>query len=550
MTKLKLLQSIFTAFLIWGTLFFFLPQAQAQQIKIANSQQIPKALNRNLQNIQLDSLQLANKEFDELYAQLEQYNYLFARIEQHDSTLHIQPNKAYEIHIPYVLKNKKKDISLHQQLRNCNYLFELQQWADQTQKDHQNKGFPFVAVSLEKLTISENKIVIIPEIKTGKYTHLHKVHFYSKSITNTNKLLRLLHLRHSSAFNQKKINQINTQLFSTGFLKPTKQPEVFFVNNKCHLGVYVEKKKANQLDGIIGLLQDENNTLQFTGFLNLRLANAFRQFENISLSWRKTDQNFQSININANLPYLFRSNWGVATHFELQQIDSTQQSILIQPKLSFQLKAQQKIFVFYHYQTAQVVSLAAKTTKSLSKLIGLEYELLHTNHTWNPSKGITLNLEFALGQRSQVETEEKWRALLKFQSYVPAYKRLVVAAKLEGGTVNHQSNEYLDTELFSVGGYGSIRGFAENSFFTRSYASSAVELRFLIDQDSHFLLFSDQAILQQTNEQRKILWGIGFGLQFGTRAGLLSVSYGLGRQESIPFDIAAGKLHFGYKNRF
>lgn len=550
MAKLKLLQRISTAFLIWGTLFFFLPQAQAQQIKIADSQQLPNTLKRNLLKIRLDSAQLANKEFGEFYKQLEQYNYLFAQVEQRDSSLYIQPNKVCEIYIPHVLRNNKKDVNLHQQLRNCKYLLDLHLWAEQTQKNYQNKGFPFVSVSLQKSTINQNKIVIVPEINTGKYTRLDKVHFYSKSITNTNKLLRLLHLRHGSAFNQKKISQINSQLFSTGFLKPTKQPEVFFVNNKCHLGIYVEKKKANQLDGIIGLLQDENNNLQFTGFLNLHLANAFRQFENFSLSWRKTDQNFQSININANLPYLFRSNWGIATHFELQQIDSTQQSILIQPKLSFQLKTQQKIFLFYHYQTAQVVSLAAKTTKSLSKLIGIEYELTHTNHTWNPSKGITLDLEFALGQRFQIETEEKWRAQLQFQSYLPVYKRFVIATKLEGGTVNHQSNEYLDTELFAVGGYGSIRGFAENSFFTKSYASSAVELRFLIDQDSHFLLFSDQAILQNTTEQQKALWGIGFGLQFGTRAGLLSVSYGLGKQEDVPFDISTGKLHFGYKNRF
>jgi len=45
-------------------------------------------------------------------------------------------------------------------------------------------------------------------------------------------------------------------------------------------------------------------------------------------------------------------------------------------------------------------------------------------------------------------------------------------------------------------------------------------------------------------------FGFGAGFTFQTKAGLLSLSYAMGKQKNIPLDLQKGKIHFGITSYF
>jgi outer membrane translocation and assembly module TamA len=84
-----------------------------------------------------------------------------------------------------------------------------------------------------------------------------------------------------------------------------------------------------------------------------------------------------------------------------------------------------------------------------------------------------------------------------------------------------------------------------------------LEYRFLLTTNSYLYSFFDWARVDNTSlnsppEIDPILWyqGFGAGITFETRAGLFGLSLAFGRQDQLPFDLGAPKVHFGYVSLF
>ncbi|MEO7444623.1 MAG: BamA/TamA family outer membrane protein, partial [Ferruginibacter sp.] len=109
-------------------------------------------------------------------------------------------------------------------------------------------------------------------------------------------------------------------------------------------------------------------------------------------------------------------------------------------------------------------------------------------------------------------------------------------------------------ELFQVGGYRLLRGFDEQSIYATKYLVSTLEYRYLISQNSFLFTFVDAGIASanyQEVKNKNTYVGVGLGIRFETKAGLLNLSYAAGKRSDVPFNIRqASKLHFGYINYF
>ena len=106
-----------------------------------------------------------------------------------------------------------------------------------------------------------------------------------------------------------------------------------------------------------------------------------------------------------------------------------------------------------------------------------------------------------------------------------------------------------------VGGSRSLRGFNENAFFTDSYQQMTLEWRLLLERESNLFIFGDYARLRNklaTESERIFPLGFGLGMNYGTKVGILTLSYGVGRARGaqIPFEASRGKIHVGLVSRF
>jgi hemolysin activation/secretion protein len=135
---------------------------------------------------------------------------------------------------------------------------------------------------------------------------------------------------------------------------------------------------------------------------------------------------------------------------------------------------------------------------------------------------------------------------MELDYYVPVGKRSTV--RIGGLAQFYYADTVYANEQIRFGGLKSLRGFDEEALLATSMARLSVEYRFLLDQNSHLLVFFDQAIYENRTRSyyRDTPFGFGAGMSFGTKAGIFSLVYGLGSQFGNPINVRDGKIHVGY----
>ncbi|HAO03503.1 MAG TPA: hypothetical protein DCQ15_02145 [Chitinophagaceae bacterium] len=118
----------------------------------------------------------------------------------------------------------------------------------------------------------------------------------------------------------------------------------------------------------------------------------------------------------------------------------------------------------------------------------------------------------------------------------------------------YSSPSLFRNELFLLGGYKLMRGFNEESIYASWYNVFTAEYRYLTGLNSYLYIFADQGFVKnkyqlQNNNTR--FTGVGLGMSYETKAGLLNVSFAIGNRSDQKFNLrSASKIHFGYINYF
>ncbi len=108
-------------------------------------------------------------------------------------------------------------------------------------------------------------------------------------------------------------------------------------------------------------------------------------------------------------------------------------------------------------------------------------------------------------------------------------------------------------ELFRLGGLRLLRGFNEDGILADIYSVSTFEFRLLISRNSNMYIFSDLALIRDPfSKQEK--WdhpfGVGAGINFDTRGGLLQLVAAIGSQYGNPLNFKNPNVHIGYTSLF
>jgi hemolysin activation/secretion protein len=188
---------------------------------------------------------------------------------------------------------------------------------------------------------------------------------------------------------------------------------------------------------------------------------------------------------------------------------------------------------------------------------GLGFERQVLDYFPNPRSGMRMDFQTVFGSRRTFPTDENnfsvpgtksnvFRSFLELDYYIPVGKRSTF--RFGGLAQFYFADTIYANEQIRFGGLKSLRGFDEEQLFATSMARISVEYRFLLDQNSHLLLFFDQAIYENRTRSyyRDTPFGFGAGMSFGTKAGIFSLVYGLGSQFGNPINVRDGKIHVGY----
>jgi len=466
---------------------------------------------------------------------------------------------------------------------------QLQSLQERLLNYYEKQGYPFASVYLDSIVLSEDKMSALLRADKGVLYHIDSIRMYGKVKLSKHFLQRYFGIQNGSIYNKEKLKQVDKRMLELPFLTPVQPSDLTMLGSGSVLNLYAEPRKNSQVNFLLGVLpaSSQNDKLQLTGDVNLDLKNMFGGAEEILLKWQQLQAKSPRLNLGYTQPYILNSPFGINFLFDLFKKDSNFLQVNAQAGVQYNLSATQFGKLFLQWQNNTLLSGAVDT--NLIKLqkelppnidvsavnVGINYEWLATNYRYNPRKGNEISFMSIVGIKNIRQNTDiinikdpsfnfsslydsikpksyQLRFKLSASHYFPLSKSATFKATMNGGY--YTSPNIFRNELFQIGGYKLLRGFNEESIYASSYAVLTAEYRYLVALNSYLFAFADIGLVKNkyqainTNNQ---FTGAGLGIMYETKAGLLNLSYALGKRDDVPFNIReASKLHFGYINYF
>lgn len=435
---------------------------------------------------------------------------------------------------------------------------------------YQNNGYPFAQVWLDSLSEAENSIKAKMFLSEGKKITLDTLRLVGSAKLSQAYLSSYLALKTGDNYNEEKVQNIERRLRDLPFVSLPKSPEVVFSGNSAKINLFVDKKNANQFDGIIGFLPNaQTGKLQLTGDFKLNLKNALKNGETLDFNYRGLPAQSQELNLAFIYPYLFKSQLGVSTSFQLFKRDSSFLNLNTKLAFDYNFSLTKKIsFFLENFNGNQVSNNQSATIPNNANInsvfYGIAFAYVNLDNKLIPLKGADFNLQLSAGQRKITPSqdfnpedffEQTKSQQFKVQADLKYYFKLGAKAVLFAH--NHSAiltgKNVFENEAFRIGGFKTLRGFDEQSINVNSFSIQTTEFRYFVERNSYLNVFYDQAYIYQNFINQKSTdypLGIGAGITFQTKIGITSLSYAIGKQKNIPLDLQRGKIHIGILSYF
>lgn len=559
-------------------------------VRWANSQNILLKIQTTSENSKLPvpdhrkyfpSKEAALKEIGSVLRQLQLQGYLLAEseISQSDSlqiTVMLQPGELYST-ASLKMGNLHPALASRLGISERLYLnkpFRYSEVARAFEKIivyYENNGYPFASVNLDSVVINGNRIAAVINVQKNKFFKIDSVKISGTAKINQGFIYRYLSLKPGMAYNEELISSSFQKLSQLPFVSQSTGPVTRLTDKTNKLILFLDKKNASQFDGIVGVLPDaDTKKTILTGDVKLKVVNGvFKNGETFDLEWRRLKSQTLDFSGQVNYPFIFGSPVGADYNLKIYRRDTTFIDVNNNLGLHYYFKELNNLKVFYKQRSTSLISTSgyslAATLPDYADIVtqsyGLGMQLEKLDYRFNPRKGISVNLSGQTGNRNikknpninELAYENVLLRSVQYQAegiaaiYIPLYRNNILKLGMQGATVFGNSTIYRN-ELFRIGGLKTLRGFDEESIFASTYVIPTIEYRFLFSQNSHLLLFAQGAWYENNSNHSYINdtpMSFGGGINFETKAGILSLNYGIGNQLGNGFDFRSGKIHFG-----
>ena len=436
---------------------------------------------------------------------------------------------------------------------------------------YENNGYPFATVALDSLEIDQNQLSGQFKVNKNKLFKIDSVRIEGTAKINKGFLYRYLSLKNNMPYNEEILLGISQKIKQLPFVVEQRSQVVKLTDKINKLYLFLDKKEASQFDGIIGLLPDATTKKTvLTGDVKLKVVNGvFRNGETFDLEWRRLQSQTQDFSGHIIYPFLFGSPIGADFAIKIYRKDSTFIDINNNFGIQYYFSGLNYSKFFFRQRNSNLISTngldlvtslpdyADITTQSYGTGIFLE----KLNYRFNPRKGVSFFMNAQTGMRTIKKNPKvneivydglllrstQYQIESSLALYIPISGNNIIKFAFRGASIFGNSTIFRN-ELFRIGGLKTLRGFDEESIFCSTYIIPTMEYRFLFSKNSNLLLFAEGA-WYDNNSNGKYLQdtpiSVGAGVNFETKAGILSLNYGVGNQFGNGFDPRSGKIHFG-----
>ncbi len=439
---------------------------------------------------------------------------------------------------------------------------------------YENNGYPFASVKLDSIAINEGSISAVLCLKKNKEIKIDSIIIKGTAQITPVYIHNYLGIKPGTLYDESQLKKVNTRIAELPFIRSTSPASVTFTEQFNKLILNLEKKRASQFDGVIGILPDNiTGKILFTGDVRLKLQNGLGRGELIDLNWRRLQTQTQDLKARLVYPFLFRTPFGLDYNFKLYKKDTTFLDVNQNIGVQYMLIGGNYLKVFYSNKTSTLLS--TKGLENVTTLpvnadvstnmygLGLKYEKL--DYRLNPRKGYNILMNASAGTK-KIKVNDNLNPVVyeklnlnsalyagdfEGNMFLPLADRSTI--KVGAQTAFIYGENTFQNELLRIGGLKTLRGFDEESIYASTFSILTLEYRFILEQNSYLYVFGDGAwyenneVIQYVSDTPV---GFGAGISFETKAGIFSINYALGKQFNNPIELRSGKIHFGIVNYF
>lgn len=436
----------------------------------------------------------------------------------------------------------------------------------------ENNGYPFAEIYFSNIIFNENKVSAKLNLTINDLIIIDSVRVISNNSINSYFVTSYVQVKPGDIYRENFIRDINSKINALGFLKTKYQTQVYFINKKAEVVIYPEKLNVNRFDGLIGIQPNSvTNKTSLVGQAQLYLVNTLKRGERFNFDFRAQPNLTRDLKIDFNYPYIFNLPFGVDFDFNFRRQDSSFSVYSPQFGISYLFKGQNSIKFIYKIENSNLLSTQRyRNATELPDVLdvnkfyyGINLNLEKLDYRINPKSGQRVIFQTLFGQRTieknsvfndslynKVNLKSNQIQLsLWAQKFINVYKNNVLMIGLKTAII--ESEDILFNELYRIGGINDLRGFDEQSLFSSAYVIGTFEYRYHLDKNSFLRMFYDWSYLENKLTNIGVnASGIGAGMQVQTNAGMLQLSYAIGKIDNNLFSFQNGKIHFGIINYF
>ena len=355
-------------------------------------------------------------------------------------------------------------------------------------------------------------------------------------------------------YDDKNLVAINQSLQNHPFIILEKTPQTLFTKDSTQVFLFLQKKKSNTFDGIIGFGNDDKEKFSFNGSINVNFRNMFNSFETVNIFWQRNPDKGQTFDLGTDIPYLFKSNIGTNINVNIYRQDSTFATVKFLPSVYLHLSNRQKLGLRARFETSAVTDSLYVQAKDFNKKgIGVWYEFSEPSEVelFQYKSRIRAEFDYISTNYSKENIKAPQNNFLFYGErnfYIKGNNYL----NLRGETaLLNSKNEFATNELLRFGGWNSLRGFNEKSLLADFYYFGTAEYRYLVANQAFFDIFAQYGSLNNKNLGIKPkLYSFGLGFNFFLPIGLMNFQISNGNEFGNPIKFGDTKIHWGILSRF
>ena len=447
-------------------------------------------------------------------------------------------------------------------------------------------GYPFAQIKLDSIHEEGENIYGSIKLIKGPQIRYDSIYWKGDLRIRPGYMMNYLQIGSGEVYRHADIVNVEKLLRALPFAKLKDSPKLKFIGRYASLHFEMDKKNASRFDFLVGVNPlNENNETRFFITLDVQaeLANQLNYGESIRFRYSRLRPENQELELSARYPYLLDQPIALEGNFGLYRRSLDFQDVVADFGADYIVNTNSSIGLAWTYLASRLINIDSTGILNRGSLpdnldvvrngLAVKLKWNKVDQILNPTKGWNLRMKVGASTKEVIENEtikklknDSYDFSTSFDSltlvgyqfaleaeverYFPIGQNFAIKTFIDSYVLLSNLDIY-QNELARIGGNQLLRGFDEESILAQAYVVPGAAFHVILDEYSFLSLpFIDYGFIRTLSGEWTQALGVGAGINFSTKAGMLNFSIAAGKLGNGPFDIARPKVHIGFLRLF